>query len=436
MNRIARATIVAITMGATAMACASAGDDPFTDEQDGGGDGAAGPSAFNPGKGACEGPLGFPQNPATMTKCCTDHPNQAHCFPSEKIPDVLKGVLAKCESGGACVPDDFIKTGGVFKPKSCKSLGGPGVCLSLCVPLVAEKAPLLPQDVCTDDEKCVPCINPIDKTTTHACDLTGACKGDDAGAPETSTPVDTGPPECPHKGPPVVEPSTFPACQCGDGHCVPSSVVPGPFASKLADCAADAKGKCVPDALIASGGEYIPPTCKSVAGAEGRCLSTCLPDVKAQMTMLPQSSCGIDERCVPCYNPLDLKETGACKLSCDPGPTEPPKALPTCCGARGTCVPKASVPPASASSLQQDKCPDNTFVCAPNAFIDKTWKRVDCTASVFFIGDGGPGVCMPDCLKGLGFPLLKGTGCSSGDKCAPCKDPLTKKPTGACEFTP
>ena len=40
---------------------------------------------------------------------------------------------------------------------------------------------------------------------------------------------------------------------------------------------------------------------------------------------------------------------------------------------------------------------------------------------------------MPDCIKGMSFLLLKGA-CPDGDKCAPCKDPLTGKDTGACEF--
>src|SRR5262249_33449932 len=143
-------------------------------------------------------------------------------------------ILAKCdEVNSVCVPDVFIKTGGLYKPQACNSIGGPGVCLSLCVPQVAEKAALLPQDVCPDSEKCVPCINPLDKTTTHACDLDGQCKDQIVDAAQDSTPIESGPPECPHKGPPVVDPSTLPACQCGDGHCVPATLVPPAMASKL-----------------------------------------------------------------------------------------------------------------------------------------------------------------------------------------------------------
>jgi len=425
------AMAMAISMLALPAACAMGGSEADADESKIDEDPDSG---FAPPDGACQGPLGYPTNPAKLTKCCTDFPGQAHCFPTEKVPSMLQSMLTSCEGSSAvCVPDVFIKTGGVFKPPACKAFGGAGVCLSECIPLVAEKTALLLKDVCQEGEKCVPCINPLDKKPTGACDLIGVCNGEDAGKPDTSPPVDSGPAECPHKGPPVIEPTSFPACQCGDSHCVPDSVVPSSMASKLATCSGDPKGKCVPDSLIASGGDFIPATCKSIADVEGRCLSTCLPDVASQAAMLPQSTCGANEKCVPCYNPLDLTDTGACKLSCDPGPTEAPKPLPKCCSTHGTCVPKAAVPASSASALQKDKCPSDEFLCAPDSFLDKSWTHVDCEASLLLLGAAGPGVCMPDCIKGMSFMLTKGS-CASGQKCAPCKDPLTGKSTGACEL--
>jgi hypothetical protein len=68
----------------------------------------------------------------------------------------------------------------------------------------------------------------------------------------------------------------------------------------------------------------------------------------------------------------------------------------------------------------------------PDVFLHKTWTRIDCEASTW-LGDAGPGVCMPECIKGMSFLLLRGA-CPSGDKCAPCNDPITGKSTGACEF--
>ena len=40
-----------------------------------------------------------------------------------------------------------------------------------------------------------------------------------------------------------------------------------------------------------------------IAGAEGRCLSTCLPAIASEAELLPQSVCPTGTRCAPCYNP-------------------------------------------------------------------------------------------------------------------------------------
>lgn len=415
-------------------ACSSASGDDALMTEDGDEAGVDGGGSTAPDPGACEGPLGKPVDPKSLAGCCETYPGKAACYPMEKVPEIMQNVVGKCSDGKACVPNDFLRTGGVFKPKECKSLGGPGVCLSRCIPMVEEKAALLPFDVCDEEsERCVPCINPLDKKETGACKIEGHCNGEDAGVVD-SAPVDTGPPKCPHEGPPVIEPTTFPACQCAASHCVPSALVPAEMSSRLADCTSGGAGKCVPDNLISSGGQFIAKTCKSVGGNEGRCLSTCLPDVAGQAAMLPHDVCAADETCAPCWNPLDGKETGACKLSCDPGPTTTYKPLPKCCSSKGTCVPKSAVPESSAKQLKTDGCPETeAMLCAPDTFLNKTWVRRECSAKTL-LGDAGKGVCLPDCINGLGFPLLKGSGCGDGEKCAPCLNPLTKAPTGACEL--
>lgn len=437
--RTARLTSAfALVLSAAFVACSPANGDLEDGENSLTSDGGKRPDGggVSPEPGACEGPLGKPVDPTTLPSCCPDHPGNSHCVSGAKVPAQLQSILGKCDDGAAvCVPDDFISTGGVFTPKTCKAFGGDGRCVSLCVPEVKDKEGLLLQDVCGDDEKCVPCISPLDKKPTGVCDLVGRCNGADAGPiASDSAPVDAGPAPCPHTGPPVLEPSTLPSCQCGDSHCVPKGAVPSAVASKLSACSGDATGLCVPDTLIESGGDFVPETCASIGGAEGRCLSTCLPDVAAQAASLPQGTCALTERCVPCYDPFSLAETGACRLSCDPGPTAPPKPLPKCCKDRGTCVPGASVPPASASSLVQDSCPAGVGdLCVPDAFLKKTWSRIDCTASIVIL-PAGPGVCMPECIHGMSSLLAKGA-CPDGMKCAPCKDPLTGKDTGACSFS-
>ncbi len=387
----------------------------------------------------CTGPLGAPRDPSTLTACCTDSVGGAHCLPDDVIPSQLKGFIAECSGGaGACVPDPFIKTGGVYTPKACTSLSGAdGVCLSGCIPQVAQYLDLLPQDVCAADERCAPCTNPLDGTDTGACKISFTCDGGDAGGSGDGG-GGPGPATCPHDGPPVIDPSTLPACSAG-AHCLADALVPPAMAAKLAACP-DNASRCVPDEFIAAGGNYIPPTCHSVAGAEGRCLSTALPDVQKQATLIPQDTCAADHLCAPCYDPLGGTDTGACRLSCDPGPGAGPTKLPTCCSGRGTCVPTAAAGD-KASQLGQDSCPTaasagDQLVCAPDVFLMPGYTPPSCDTGLLGVLLGSkyaPGVCLPDCIPAVSsFLIGKGDCATDGDKCAPCLSPLTGAPSGAC----
>ena len=139
--------------------------------------------------------------------------------------------------------------------------------------------------------------------------------------------TNTPPPMCPYTGPPLVDVSTLTAC--GDGaHCVQTALVPAAMASQLARLPSPAGTLCAPDVFIVSAGNYIPKTCASLDAAEGRCLNVVIPQVKAQSAQLTQDICAAYEKCVPCYSPLDGSDTGACKLSCDPGPDEAEGRVP------------------------------------------------------------------------------------------------------------
>jgi hypothetical protein len=381
----------------------------------------------------CEGPLGAPRNPDTLTACCTDWVGGAHCLGSDVVPTELHDFLGACDGGGYCVPDKFIETGGVYTPKACTSLGdAPGVCLSGCIPQVEEFWGLLPPDDCDIDEKCVPCINPIDNTDTGACAISYECGDEDPFGTDDDPPPD---PQaaCPHEGPPVIDPATLPACtSCAGAHCLSNSLVPGEFGSQLAAC--DTSSKCVPDEFIASGGNFIPATCDSVAGAEGRCLSRCLPEIAGQATLLPQSTCPATHLCAPCFNPLDGTPTGACELSCDPGPAGGPQQLPACCGGMGTCVPPAAAGD-QADRLGQDECPEE-LLCAPNVFIEGNFVPPTCETGfiqVLFGEEFAEGRCLPECLPDVDNFLIGQDDCEDGYKCAPCLNPLTGEPSGACD---
>src|SRR5262249_46610156 len=110
---------------------------------------------------------------------------------------------------------------------------------------------------------------------------------------------------CPYFGPAITDPSSLPDCSptCGGAHCAPNSLVPQGQQSLFASCDNDA-GICAPDPIIATGDNFVPSTCTSIAGVEGRCLSTCLPFVAAQAAVLPTAGCAAGEACAPCYDPL------------------------------------------------------------------------------------------------------------------------------------
>ncbi|MCW5834348.1 MAG: hypothetical protein KIS78_18255 [Labilithrix sp.] len=379
-----------------------------------------------------------PEDPEKFPKCACAAGGQARCIPKDKLPNALASQLDACDDGGAgvCVPDKLVKSGGAA-PTTCQSAFGEGRCMSLCVPEVAKNGSLLNRgegDVCADDERCVPCNNPL-----KGGEPTGVCE---IGKPPAAECASTGDATggggaaltCPYSGPPVVDVTTFPAC--GDGaRCVPTNLVPASAASLLKACDG---GLCAPEKSIAAGGQYLPKTCTSVANAEGRCLNVNIPEVDKQRASLPQDVCDANERCTPCFSPLDGKETGACKtVSCD-APKQPATKFKDCCVdkktgvGRGKCVPKATVPESQQSKLEDkdENCAQGAELCAPNENLDPTFQAPPCTADNFFQGQYS-GVCISDCIK-LSFIENIGTSrgnCAKGFTCAPCE--RNGKPTGA-----
>jgi len=233
----------------------------------------------------------------------------------------------------------------------------------------------------------------------------------------------------------AVDPTVFAECpDCSGARCVDTGLIePMIDAAELAqlgDCNSGA-GKCVPDKFLASGGKFIVETCHSLLGAEGRCLSPCLPAVSAQADRLPLDTCDTGEVCAPCWDPITGDETGACGISCDPGPTEEKKVFASCCSDLGVCVPSEVVPAAQASLLGVDTCTGGDFLCAPSALVDPSARPATCTS----VG-GGEGRCVPECLPSLEGvkAFLPVDTCDTGMLCAPCYDPRTGDETGACSI--
>lgn len=384
---------------------------------------------------ACEGPLGKPVGPSelsAMTSCCQAEGGAAHCLADARVPGELKPFVAECQGGGYCIPDSFLATGGAEPPETCTAFGGMGVCLSRCIPQVAENAGLLRRETCAgDDELCVPCISPLDNMPTGACDLleltTCVGEGGGGGGGGSATGCDD-PATCNYDPgcPAVIDPATLTSCG-PDAHCVDAALITDPAqASRLGTCS-DGQKLCVPDVFIETGGKFTPKTCTSVAGAEGRCLSLVLPDVEKQEALLPQDTCAASERCTPCFDPITGTSTGACNLSCDTGPTKPPVTFAQCCNGRAHCVPTSVIPDDQEDNLDDDDCADGNLCVPDQILLDQP--IATCTANSLLLGNYS-GVCLSDCFDfGIqGLALARGS-CAANHKCAPCTQ--NGQPTGA-----
>ncbi len=225
--------------------------------------------------------------------------------------------------------------------------------------------------------------------------------------------------------------ASCPGC-AGGAHCVPRSFVEASApsaAARLAPC--DQSDLCVPDPIIATLGAFTPESCRSLHDAEGRCLSECLPEVATGSSVLPRDRCGPYERCVPCFDPVSGQDTGACKLLCDPGPSEPARLFASCCGGAGVCVPPASVAADQQALLGPDSCADPGQLCVPSMLAEPSAQPAGCSSLA-----GAEGRCLPTCLRALGAVAreLPSAGCGAGEACVPCTDPFSGRETQACRI--
>jgi hypothetical protein len=390
------------------------------------------PSASDPTAptGACSFGGDMPSQPPVELTCpwsgppvfdptafagCSPTCGGSHCVPTGLLSSLPVSPEACTATGGAageCVPDAVITAGGQSVPGTCTSIAGAeGRCLSTCLPAVAATVGL-PQAVCDAGERCMPCYDPTSSDPTAA---TGACSF--ACDAPSQDPVLL---SCPWEGPPVFNPSTFAACSpaCGGAHCVPAGIVPVELQSLLATCT---DGLCAPDTIISTAGNFDPPTCVAFAGttAEGRCLSSCLPDIAAQPS-LAQSTCAATQRCAPCTDPFTGASTGVCTLSCD-APQSPPFTFPGCCSGAGRCVP-SSLAGAVPAYVGLRDCPTGTanYQClaldqVPGLGVTPT----SCDVAFSVIPPfSWTSACVPDCVLGDTTFIPQGT-CPAGSSCPP-----------------
>jgi len=348
-----------------------------------------------------------PEQPAfVFERCCED---QGRCVPEAMVPEAQLEALGRsgCAEGMLCAPEVYLLDPG-HVAQSCHSLlGAEGRCLLTCPdsPLAADAA-RLPRAECAALHRCVPCVDPLSAESTGACEV-----GGDSG--------------------PSGEPALADSCCEGIGLCIPATVLEPESRESLqgADCQ-DPELLCAPRVLLADP-YYVPESCSSLLGAEGRCLPSCLK-LGAIGEALPSEGCASHHSCVPCFEPLDGEPTGVCDFAFDPGPQGGPVTFGRCCHELGRCVPETLVPEAERGGLGQDSCGAQEL-CSPEPFLrDRPFIIQSCSSSF-----GAEGRCIPDCLPDVAdiAELLPTEGCAAGTVCAPCFDPVSGAATGLCELS-
>ena len=369
---------------------------------------------------------------SSFSSCCESGP--ARCVPAELVAPRLREFLGSCENGGVCVPELIGPLKDVYIPETCSSLGGlPGACMSACVPGVQGFVSFLNQDICTEGELCVPCVNPLDQTDTGVCQEL-ECSWDYV--PDTSPGPDPEPEpglfDCDNPPPiALIDPESFPSC-CEGAHCVPTSLVSEDLLEDVELCS-DGVSACVPDDFIKFNGIFTPSSCTAPGGLEGRCLSQCLPSVIEQIDKLVQAECDESLLCVPCCDPITGEHTGACEAGCDTGPVDGicEATYEECCKGAGHCIPEELVPSEDLDSLRKKNC-SKGYKCVPDLLQQENPVVPTCTGNILLQPDMSyTGVCLPKCLK-IPLDILIWSGsCSKDDDCVPCTSPLDGTPTGA-----
>jgi hypothetical protein len=239
----------------------------------------------------------------------------------------------------------------------------------------------------------------------------------------------------------------YPCCN-GRGVIIPNWLIPADFQARLAKVGKD--GLCVPTEFAVDA-DYTPPTCSSISGLPGVCISTCLPEIKNADVPLPQATCPTGTACAPCQDPRTLEDTGACEFGdlachkppkigkCDALKPDPAKMdlsiYPKCCGAlggRAHCVPSALVPESQKKDVEA--CPDGNSYCVPDDFITASGRFQPSNCRTM----GREGRCISVCVKSVKdqLDMLTSDGCKPDEVCAPCYDPRTGQGTGACVVGP
>lgn len=222
----------------------------------------------------------------------------AHCVPNSMVPvQSAVNAFSPCDESSVCIPDSMINTTGGVQYKKCRSVGNlEGVCISQCNTDVASPvgSTFLPQDSCHESEKCVPCFDP----------LRGGLTAFNPCGNYTPSSCNPGPSE---------NGFVFDKCCDGNGTCIPGVEETNPEIATLLkrDSCSGEDDLCVPALFTIQ--RYLPATCETQNGDEGRCLPGCIAPALAEE--YPQQDCAVTEHCIPCAK--DGVSTGACAINAD-----------------------------------------------------------------------------------------------------------------------
>ena len=118
-----------------------------------------------------------------LAPCCD---GGGSCVPLGGWPSTLQSEMALCDDGGACLPNDIVNVmaqsegswvdaWSLWRKPCVSTADQEGTCMSTCFPRVEASADVLPQDVCADGERCVPCIDPLTPESSGACEEGWGC---------------------------------------------------------------------------------------------------------------------------------------------------------------------------------------------------------------------------------------------------------------------
>ena len=168
--------------------------------------------------------------------------------------------------------------------------------------------------------------------------------------------------------------------------------------------------------ILAAGGGKLRACTFFIGGKPGVCMSTLVDDIAKHASELQQDSCKSDERCAPCVNPLDGKDTGLCggvgvyEGDCTAGASEAPAR---CCHGAGVCMTPDGIPEDSRGDMKADSCVGGRL-CAPASLVGGA--PVKCDAL------GLSGVCLDVCFAAelRGTAPVTRSSCGPTEVCLPC----------------